>query len=641
MSQGKHFKIRFLPFETVVSVASGTNLLDAAKKAGLPVKSACGGQGTCGDCLVQVLSGHFVSRPSAVLPEDLRRQGFVLACQTDVTDQMTVQIPLFQEISVRSLLESGFLEQSKDTISGVFEVNPVIRKINLTLPTPSLEDHASDLQRVERALHKKAGIKEPGCEYSVLKRLAQAVRESAGQVDVVLLKSRHSWMILDVEPARPAKKILGLACDIGTTTVALYLVDLNTGKILGSASSYNQQLKCGEDVISRINYAQKRERLEELQSLIISTVNHLIDKAVGTARVDPSDIYYGSFSGNTTMVHLFLGLPPRFIREEPYVPTVSEVPLIAAKDLNLKMNPEARVSFAPSVGSYVGGDITAGMLATPILRDSTKVSLFIDAGTNGELVVGNKDWLVTCACSAGPAFEGGGMKCGMPATDGAIEELAIGEDGNIRYKVIGDIKPKGLCGSGLIDLLAELFVHGYINRNGKFHEQKVGRRLVFNGNGAGFLIEEAKNCYWGKDLILAERDIANLIRTKGAVFSACSLLLKNVGLSLDQIDDLYIAGGFGQHLDIENAVRIGLLPDLEREKFHYLGNTSLWGAALILVSDRNRDLVQSIAKKMTYIELNTEPGYMHEYTGALFRPHTEIGLFPTVKKILAPTTGLD
>jgi uncharacterized 2Fe-2S/4Fe-4S cluster protein (DUF4445 family) len=639
MKTGKHFRIRFLPFETTLSVASGANLFDAIKKVGLPLKSTCGGKGTCGDCLVQVLSGEYQSRPSAALPEELRRQGFVLACQTEVTDHLTVQIPQFQEISVKSFLESRFLDENRDRISGVFEVHPAIRRISLQLPPQTLENHLSDLQRVQRALHQKVGIKEADCEYSVLKRLAQVVRENSGQVDVILLKSGHSWTILDLEPARPEKKLLGLACDVGTTTVALHLVDLETGIIMGAASSYNQQLKCGEDVISRINYAQKQARLEELQALIIATVNHLIDKAAGTIQADPSDIYYGSFSGNTTMVHLFLGLPPRYIREEPYAPTLSDVPWIAARELKLKMNPEARISFAPSVGSYVGGDITAGMLATPILRDSTKVSLFIDAGTNGELVIGNKDWLVTCACSAGPAFEGGGMKCGMPAADGAIEKLRIEGDGKINYTVIGGGRPKGLCGSGLIDLLAELFIHGTIDRNGKFHEDKMGRRLVLKGNGPGFLIEDAKNCYWGKDLILAERDIANLIRTKGAVFSACSVLLKNVGLTLDQIDAFYIAGGFGQHLDIENAVRIGLLPDLEREKFFYLGNTSLWGAHLILLADGNKELVRSIAKKMTYIELNTEPGYMHEYAGALFLPHTEIGLFPSVKKILAPGGG--
>ncbi len=636
MNTGKHCRIRFLPFETDVRVASGTNLLDAIRKGGLPFKSTCGGKGTCGDCLVQVVSGEARGRASAALPEDLRRQGYVLACQTEVTDDLAVQIPRFQEISVKSLLEPHFLDDNSDRISGVRRVDPAVKKVRLQLPPQTLEEHLSDLQRVERALLQEAGIKEAACEYSVLKRMAAAVRENGGAIDVVLIRSGPSWTILDLGPARPGKRVLGLACDVGTTTVALHLVDLETGRIMGAASGYNQQLKCGEDVISRITYAQKPARLEEMQALIIATVNHLIDKAAGDVPAEPADIYYGSFAGNTTMVHLFLGLPPRYIREEPYTPTLGDVPRIAARELKLKMNPEARISFAPSVGSYVGGDITAGLLATPMLRDPAKVSLFIDVGTNGELVIGNGDWLVTCACSAGPAFEGGGVRCGMPAADGAIEGLKIGADGEVRYTMIGEGRPKGLCGSGLIDLLAELFIRGLIDRSGKFREEMGGRRLVQNGQGLGYLIVDAKSCHWGRDLVLTERDIANLIRTKGAVFSACSVLLKKVGLALDRIDAFYIAGGFGRHLDIENAVRIGLLPDLAREKFIYLGNTSLWGAHLILLADGNGELVRSTAKKMTYIELNTEPGYMDEYAGALFLPHTEIGSFPSVRKALAP-----
>jgi len=334
------------------------------------------------------------------------------------------------------------------------------------------------------------------------------------------------------------------------------------------------------------------------------------------------------------MIHLFLNLEPRYIREEPYVPTFNQVPIILSRGLGLKMNYEGRVYCGPAVGSYVGSDITAGLLCTPLVRDSKKISLFIDAGTNGELVVGNSDWLMTCACSAGPAFEGSGIKCGMPATEGAIEQLKIKNNGDLKYKVINASKPKGLCGSGLVDLLAELFIHGYIDRHGKFNVQKAKDRLVEDETGTAFLIEKANNSYWGKDLIITERDISNLIRTKGAVFSACSLLLKNAGLTFDKIDAFYIAGGFGQHLNIENSIRIGLLPDLERNKFHYIGNSSLLGAYLILLSDKNREMVNEISRKMTYIELNTEPSYMNEYTGALFLPHTEMELFPSVKQIL-------
>jgi uncharacterized 2Fe-2S/4Fe-4S cluster protein (DUF4445 family) len=629
-------KVHFLPFETSVHVAPGAILLDAIKKAGLPLKSTCGGKGTCGECVVQVRSGRGKSRPSAVLSDDLAGQGYALACQTEVTDNLTVELPQFQETSIQTLPETRSIEEDRDDITAVFEVSPVVKKVGLTVTRPTLEDHTGDLERVRRALLKKTGIHETNWEYPVLKNLAESVRAEAGGIDMVLFKGKQGWTVLDVEPHRAGKRTCGLACDIGTTTVALYLVDLVTGKIIGAASSFNQQLKCGEDVISRINYAAEPSRLEELKGLAVSTINHLIAKAAKDAGVSPSDIYFGSVAGNTTMTHLFMGISPRYIREEPYVPTLNEVPPVSARELGMAMNPQARVQCAPAVGSYVGGDITAGLLATPILRDSSKISLFIDAGTNGELVVGNKDWLITCACSAGPAFEGGGMKCGMPASEGAIEALKVVPDGKIVYRVIGGGKPKGLCGSGLVDLMAELFVCGYIDKNGKFNEPKLGPRLVRNGNGIGFLVEEQANCYWEKDLVITERDITNLIRTKGAVFSACSLLLKNVGLTFDRIDAFYVAGGFGRHLDIENTIRIGLLPDLPREKFHYLGNTSLWGAYLILLSERNGEMVNEIAKKMTYVELNAEPGYMHEYTGALFLPHTEIGLFPTVRKIIAP-----
>jgi len=334
------------------------------------------------------------------------------------------------------------------------------------------------------------------------------------------------------------------------------------------------------------------------------------------------------------MSHLFLDRSPRHIREEPYIPTFNELPFFAAHNLGLKTNPAAKVHLSPAVGSYVGGDITAGLLFTPLFQGTGKVSLFIDAGTNGELVVGNREWLMTCACSAGPAFEGSGTRCGVPAADGAIEKIKLEGSERPVYQVIGNIKPKGLCGSGLVDLLAELFLHGFVDRQGKFNPSKAGERLVHDAEGPAFLIEEGKNTFWGTDIVITERDIANLVRTKAAVFSACLLLLKKVGLTFKEIDAFYIAGGFGQSLNIDNAILIGLLPDLERNKFSYLGNTSLLGAYLICRSDENRRLVLDIARKMTYLELNADPGYMNEYTGALFLPHTQIDLFPSVRQAL-------
>ncbi|MDH4217687.1 MAG: ASKHA domain-containing protein [Candidatus Aminicenantes bacterium] len=629
----KQYSLTFLPFDISVKAPRGAKIWEAAKKAHLPLRAACGGEGTCGECLVQIKSGTYEAKPSAVLSGHFVSQGYSLACQTDITDDLVVVLPQFQELLIKSVVGSEFFEEHKNNISGIFEHDPVVKSLELQLPSPTLEDNYSDLKRMEREFQKKTGMDKPSCTYSVLAKLAQAVRAEHGQVRVVYIHFPNQATIVDVFPVREDKKICGVACDIGTSTVALHVVDLKTGKIESTASSLNQQIKCGEDIISRINYAQKHGHLQELQELIVRTINHLIESASQKTRMSPSDVYYASFSGNTTMIHLLLKLEPRYIREEPYVPTFNDLPLIDGRELGLNMNPEAKIHLSPAVGSYVGGDITAGLLCTPILMDSEKTALFIDAGTNGELVVGNKEWLMTCACSAGPAFEGSGITCGMPASEGAIEKVELDKSGDVHYKVIGRINPRGLCGSGLVDLLAELFIHGYLDRHGKFKEPKASQRMVDSEEGLAFVVVEGKKSFWGKDLILTERDIANLIRTKGAIYSACSLLLKNVGLPYDKIDALYIAGGFGQHLNIENAIRIGLLPDLERDRFYYIGNSSLLGAYLILLSDKNKDLANVIAQRMTYVELNTEPSYMNEFTGSLFLPHTDINQFPSVKRI--------
>jgi uncharacterized 2Fe-2S/4Fe-4S cluster protein (DUF4445 family) len=551
-------KVSILPFNQNIDIASGSTILQAIKKADLPLSAACGGEGTCGECIVWVKDGKYSSKSSSVISERLRSQGYVLACQTKITEDITIRLPLFQELTFQRSEEIPYLE--KQNISGFFEVAP---------------------------------------------------------------------------PVKLRMKTYGLACDIGTSTVALYLVNLKDGKILSTATSLNQQIKCGEDVISRINYAKKPGHLDELHDLIIRTIDLLVDTASQASEVLPADIYYASLSGNTTMIHLLLNLDPSLIREQSRIPAVSRLPLLKAQEVGLNMNQKGLIHIAPSPGSYVGGDITAGLLCTPMLKSSEHISMFIDAGTNGELVIGNKEWLISCACSAGPAFEGMGIKCGIPAVEGAIEKVQIDQDGTINYSTIGGGKPKGLCGSGLVDLMSELFIQGYINKQGKYCDDRSCRRIVTTDEGIGFLIEEGKKCFWGQDLILTERDVSHLIRTKGAVYAACSVLLKHVGLSFDEIEAFYVAGGFGSNLNIENAVRIGLLPDIDQNRFHYIGNSSLRGAYLILLSDRNKDMVNEISEKMTYIELNTEPLYMNEFTGALFLPHTDINLFPSVQKKLS------
>lgn len=629
-----NFRVEFRPFGVQINVSRGTCLLDACRQARVPLNAACGGKGTCGDCVVKVVEGAATVKPSGFLPENVREQGFVLACQTSIESDLIAQLPEYEELSLDIASDMQSFRDRKENIIADFKVSPLVEKLSLTLPPSTLDAKYSDLKILETEIRKAKSSEAVHCVYSVLKKLAQNVREKEGRVDVILFKDGPTLTILDVVPQSSRKNLLGIACDIGTTTVALQIVDLETGKILGSASSYNQQIRCGEDVISRINYAQRPERLQELQEAIIATINNLLEKALKAGGGTASNIYFASLTGNTTMIHLMLGLDPQFIREEPYVPTMNRVPILRARDLGLNTNTEARVHCAPSVGSYVGGDVLAGLLCTPIVSQTDKISVFIDIGTNGELVMGNKEWLMSCACSAGPAFEGGGMHCAMPATTGAIDKLTIEGDGTVEYSVIGGGKPKGVCGSGLIDLLAQLFVRGFVDRQGKLNIKNVGDRLVDVETGKGFLVEKKARTFWGKDLFITENDITYLIRAKGAVFSACALLLKHAGLSFDQIESMYIAGGFGQNLNVENAVRIGLLPDIERTKFHYLGNTSLLGAHLILLSENERERVNQLEKMMTYLELNTEPGYFDEYTGALFLPHTKKELFSSVEQLL-------
>ncbi len=632
--QKRSHEVVFLPFAVSVKVPAGSRITDAVQQAGLPLPAPCGGEGTCGSCVVKITKGTFETKATAALPGQLIGESYALACQTAITDDLTVVLPHFQERTVGSTESPEFATEIGKQISGDCEHDPALIMTELRIASPTLTNNSSDLRRLEQAFRKKTGIKNVITPYSTLSKLARALRAKNGWVHVVFFRDGNEAIIQDVRPSSDEIKIYGLAGDIGTTTVAVHLADLTSGKIVSSAASLNQQIKCGEDIISRINYSRKPGHLKELQKLIIHTLNNLIHSAVRKAGVDEDDIYYAVLAGNTTMGHLLLRLDPHYIREEPYVPTFNDLSLIPAMELGFSMNPEAKVYLSPSVGSYVGGDITAGMLCTPMLRSSQKISLFIDAGTNGELVIGNKEWLMTCACSAGPAFEGGGIKCGMPASEGAIERVELDEKGRVTCGVIGEVEAKGLCGSGLVDLLAELFIHGFIDRSGKFTDINIPDRIVETEEGMAFCVVDAARSYWGNDICITERDITNLIRTKGAVYSACSLLVKNAELKFDDIESFYIAGGFGRHLDVENAIRIGLLPDLERKKFHYIGNSSLSGAALILLSDNNRNMVQKIARQMTYIELNTEPGYMDEYTGSLFLPHTDTALFPTVDRTL-------
>ena len=619
-------EVTFLPNKITVNVAPGTELLDAIRQTGLEIEAPCGGKGSCGKCLVQIVSGEVNSDSLGLLSEEAVAEGFVLACKTQVNGS-----PVQVRIDEKTGKTGGkFLEDEPETTNIAPELlphpeqmQPLVTQRQISIPLPQREDGLSDLDRLTQALGEKVTFSLP-----VLRKLADNLRENDGQITVTLTENSGQTEVIDVSAANP--KNYGIAVDIGTTTVAVQLVALPDGEIIGTKSAYNEQISCGLDVISRINYARRADRLEELRTRILNTLNQLIEQLCQNHEISARTILSVAISGNTTMIHLLLGLKPEYIRLEPYCPTVHDVPRLAAAEVGVKIHPRAPIYFSPAVGSYVGGDITAGLLCTQLATKSEAISLFIDIGTNGELVIGNADFLMACACSAGPAFEGGGIRQGMRAAIGAIDKVTIFPDtGEASCRTIGNVPPRGICGSGMISLLAELFKTGWLDAAGKLNRQKASPSILpVNGRLAEYVLVPAEKS--GR-ITISEAEIENIIRAKAAIYSAIALILEQIGLEVGAIDKIFIAGGFGRYLDLENAITIGLIPDLPREKFHYIGNSSLTGTYMLLVSAAHRKHQQELARKMTYLELNTSPDYMNQYTGALFLPHTDTALFPSVK----------
>jgi uncharacterized 2Fe-2S/4Fe-4S cluster protein (DUF4445 family) len=630
--------VHFLPADISVDVPAGTLLHEAAIRAGIDaLHLPCGGTGTCGQCLVEILKGKAEPLGQSYLEVALVEKGLVLACQSKVGEDLVVRLPETHDAALRVVGDSHFLI-SEDLLPDRERLTPLYRAEQLTVPPATIEKHYSDWLRLLRELNSHGDSLPARADLSVLRQLARALRAEQGKVTVILTEDEGEARVLEVQPGHNAIRSFGLAIDVGTTTVAGQLVSLRDGRVLASRTSYNAQIRRGADIITRIDYARPPERQEEMRRLALETINTLVGELAREANVDAQDIHAAFVAGNTTMIHLLLALPPQHIRETPYVPTVNPVPALSAAEVGLAIHPQSVVSFAPGVGSYVGGDITAGLLCTELLSNREKVFLYLDIGTNGEIVLGNADWLVTCACSAGPAFEGSGIKCGMRATQGAIEYVEISDDArSVRYDVVGGGRPAGICGSGLICLLGELFLRRIVDRGGRFSLALPTERLIQFNNTRAFVIESGAQTRDGHDLLFTEADVENLIRTKAAIYAACSLILGKVGLEWRAISRVYIAGGFGRYIQAEDAVRIGLLPDLPYERFTYIGNAALTGAYIALLSRAHRRKLTEIAGRMTYIDLSSDPHYMDSYLQAMFLPHTDISQFPSVARQLGKT----
>ena len=627
----KHIVV-FQPDGACVEVDSGTTILEAASAAGVSLDSACGGQGTCGKCKVLLALGRPGGSPGDQLSREEIEQGLLLACQATVEDDLVVEIPLeSQRGEFQILMDQGQLDGDV-TQAGI----PLAERVGLELEAPQPGGAGGDDERLLSALRRLRAdsFQDFAIDIGALRALPQTARDNDWKLDVLLADVDGRGIVFGVEPAGSAEGY-GLAVDVGTTTVVVHLIDLHTAGFIDACASLNDQVAHGADVISRIIYTQEHKQgLAELREAVLNTINRCVAEAAGNHGIRAEQIIAAACVGNTVMTHLLLDIDPAAIRRDPYVPSVRSLPTLRAGEVGLAINPAAPVYLASCVSSYVGGDITAGVLATG-MAESPRLTLFIDLGTNGEMVIGHEDWLMCCSCSAGPAFEGSGMEYGMYATIGAMERVAYHPDiDEVEYATIGNAKPRGICGSGLVDALATLLRAGVIDRAGRINLGLPTPRVRVRNERAEFVLLWGEEVGRADDISLGEDEIQNLIRSKSAVFAGAEVLLDSLGLNALSVERILVAGAFGNYLDAENAVLIGLLPDVPLERIRFVGNSAVAGARLALLGREARHRVAELSRRMTNFELSVVPGYMDRYVAGLFLPHTDLSLFPSVAEKL-------
>jgi uncharacterized 2Fe-2S/4Fe-4S cluster protein (DUF4445 family) len=624
----------------VASIPAGILLSDAARQAGVEIGQPCGGQGRCGRCAVQVTAGNVRRRSTLRLSPKAVEDGFALACQSVVEGDASVFVPLQEKIA-RTLTTDRIAAEVSVPADYNFATSQTFKRIPLTLTPPSMDDQTDDWSRIQTALRTQANIDNINISLNGLRNIGTMLRECNWEVTVIIETDPHGGpaRLVKVLPCHvnESEPLWGVAIDIGTTTVSLWMVDLITGRVRAQVAEYNGQIARGEDVISRIIFASKNGGEKEMRELILETIDQLLIKACKRLNARPAEVVKATIAGNSTMMHLLLGIPAISIRLSPFITAVNHLPLMEASEIGLHIHPEATVDCLPGVASYVGADITAGVLSSG-LDQTDDMTLFIDVGTNGEIVLGNRDLQITCACSAGPAFEGAGVVDGMRATEGAIEEVWIdGETYEPTYRVIGNAKPKGICGSGLISLLSEAFLTGILDKAGNVNLTLPTPRVREGTHGAEYVVAWGTESESGNDIVLSRVDIDNLLRAKAAIYAGFTVLADQVGIPLETVAKVQVGGSFGKYINVEKAVQIGLLPDVEWDQFEFLGNTSIKGAYMALLDWHQRQQISDIASRMTYIELSADNTFYEAFTSALFLPHTDASKFPSVQAALQKT----
>ena len=633
--------VKFLPYNISVEVDENTSLIRAAMEAGVHINASCGGGGVCGKCRVLIEQGNVEGGISEQISLEDQEKGYRLACMSEVPSDLVVRIPIESEVDTSRLnVNTGSRHTAKVLYSNIDELRqdglfiPPVEKIYLELDPATAEDNQADVTRIINHLRFKHDEHRLTMNLNLIRKVPDIIRQGDFKVTATIIRPVRKDgknEIVNIEPFDTSDRNFAIAVDIGTTTVFGQALDLRTGQVLSEHGEFNSQISYGEDVISRIVFAEKGDGLEILHQKVIDIINKIIDKIIQKAKISKHEVTTITLAGNSTMTQLLLKINPSYIRRAPYVPTSIMYPPFHSSDIGIALADHTIALIYPGVSSYVGGDIIAGIMASGMYRTS-ELTLYMDIGTNAEIAIGHKDWMVCTAASAGPAFEGGGVKFGMRATKGAIEDFSINP---VTYEpmiiTVGNTKAKGICGSGMITLTARLLETGVIDSRGKFNQSLDTPRIRKTDDIWEYVIVYKENTQIDRDIAITEPDLDNLIRAKGAMYSAAMTLLEEIGLKINDIEKIILAGGFGSYIELESAITIGLLPEIDPEKVTYLGNGSLLGCKINCLTNAFRRDVGKVVNMMTNFEMAETRSYMDHYMASLFLPHTELNNFPKVK----------
>jgi len=620
----------FADYRKATRLALGNSILDAAKKIDIEISAVCGGRGLCGKCRVVVKEGSQnlaeVSRLETMsLSREELNAGYRLACCALLNREGTtlVEVPPESRVEQQRLLVAG--------IDTAVSRDPSVKKSLLHLTKPSLENIKSDAEALFDSLTTQGQTTHLELGYDALTQLPSAIRDGAWSVTVTV---RGAEEIICVEPGDTTNRIYGLAVDVGSTKIAAYLLNLNEGKVVATASAPNPQIPYGEDIISRVSYASKSEKnLKQLQGVVIACINKLLIDTCESANVKVSEVYDAVLVGNTVMHHIFLGINPHFLALSPYPPAIKSSVNVRAKDIGLKVNTAASVYVPPNVAGFVGADAVADVLATEMSK-SKLLSIMIDVGTNTEIVLGNAQRMISCSCASGPAFEGGHIEYGMRAEPGAIENVYV-DPSNLEpgFKTIGDARPRGICGSGIVDAVAAMLKSGIINRYGLIDAKLKNDRIRTTPTPQYILSWERDNDV-RHNISVTQLDVQEIQLAKAAIYSGAMILMKHFGVEPSEIEQVFLAGAFGTYVDPQSAVIVGMYPDLPIERVRFVGNAAGSGARMALLSREVRRESSRLAQGIEYVELAADRYFQREFTEALQLPHKDLARFPTVAQLI-------